>query len=49
MKKLLFIISALILLNSCSNGKLNKPDLKKPFSKCPPKGERTIKDILCRE
>ena len=50
MKKILFIIAALFLLTSCgTNGKFSKPDLKKPFSKCPPKEERTLKDILCRE
>tara|TARA_Y100001970_G_scaffold258584_1_gene338636 strand:+ start:2150 stop:2302 length:153 start_codon:yes stop_codon:yes gene_type:complete len=50
MKKIIFIITTLFLLTSCgANGKLSKPDLKKPFDKCPPKGERTLKDILCRE
>ena len=24
-------------------------NLKKPFSKCPPKEERTLKDIFCKE
>ncbi len=50
MKNLVYIIIALFLLTSCeSAGKFKKPSLKKPFSKCPPKGERTLKDILCKE
>ena len=40
----------MFLLTSCgTDGKLGKPDLKKPFGKCPPKGEKTLKDIFCRE
>ena len=50
MKKLFLIITALIFLTSCeTTGKFKKPEFKKPFSKCPPKEERSLKDILCRE
>tara|TARA_Y100000590_G_scaffold364030_1_gene422053 strand:- start:2599 stop:2751 length:153 start_codon:yes stop_codon:yes gene_type:complete len=50
MKRLAIIFISLLFLNSCETiGSIKKPDLSKPFSKCPPKEERTVKDILCRE
>tara|TARA_B100000686_G_scaffold293959_1_gene323847 strand:+ start:467 stop:619 length:153 start_codon:yes stop_codon:yes gene_type:complete len=50
MKKIAIILMSLLFLTSCETiGSIKKPDLTKPFSKCPPKEERTVKDILCRE
>tara|TARA_Y100000590_G_scaffold407734_1_gene498232 strand:- start:548 stop:691 length:144 start_codon:yes stop_codon:yes gene_type:complete len=47
MKKIAILFISLLFLNSCET--IKKPDLKKPFSKCPPKEERTLKDIFCKE
>ncbi len=47
MKKLAILFISLIFITACETVK--KPNLEKPFSKCPPKDERTLKDILCRE
>ena len=50
MKKISFILTLFILLASCeTTEKFKKPEFKKPFSKCPPQNERTLKDIFCRE
>ena len=50
MKKIAIIFISLSFLTSCETiGSIKKPELKKPFGKCPPKEERTVKDILCRE
>ncbi len=50
MKKISILFISLLFLTSCETiGSIKKPELTKPFSKCPPKGERTLKDILCRE
>ncbi len=50
MKKLAIILMSFLFLTSCDTlSSIKKPDLTKPFSKCPPKEERTLKDILCRE
>ena len=50
MKKIAIIFISLLFLTSCETiSAIKKPDLKKPFAKCPPKDERTVKDILCRE
>tara|TARA_Y100001936_G_scaffold230072_1_gene252834 strand:- start:856 stop:999 length:144 start_codon:yes stop_codon:yes gene_type:complete len=47
MSKIYTLIIALLLLSSCEA--IKKPELTKPFSKCPPQDERTLKDIFCRE
>ena len=47
MKKFSILLITFVFLASCET--IRKPDLQKPFSKCPPKDERTLKDILCRE
>jgi hypothetical protein len=47
MKKITILFISFLFLTSCET--IRKPDLEKPFSKCPPKEERTLKDILCRE
>ena len=54
MKKISTLIVSILLLASCETTGLKKPEFKKPefkkpFGKCPPKGERSLKDILCRE
>ena len=50
MKKILILFTSLLFLTSCETlSSIKKPDLSKPFSKCPPKEERKLKDILCRE
>ena len=50
MKKTLLLLISLILLASCETlNSIKKPELKNPFSKCPPKEERTLKNILCQE
>ena len=50
MKKISILIISFLFLASCETiSSFKKPDLTKPFSKCPPKEERTLKDILCRE
>ena len=50
MKKITLILISFIFLVSCQTmSSIKKPDLSKPFSKCPPKDERSLKDILCRE
>jgi len=50
MKKITVILISFIFLVSCETmSSIKKPELSKPFSKCPPKDERTLKDILCRE
>jgi len=50
MKKILILFISITFLTSCETlSSIKKPDLTKPFSKCPPKDERTLKDILCRE
>ena len=50
MKKIAIIFISLFFLTSCETiSAIKKPELKKPFGKCPPKEERTVKDILCRE
>ena len=49
MKKISILIVSILLLASCETTWLKKPEFKKPFGKCPPKGERSLKDILCRE
>ena len=50
MKKIAIIFISLLFLTSCETiGSIKKPDLKKPFGKCPPKEERTLKHIFCKE
>ena len=50
MKRILILFTSLLFLTGCETlSSIKKPDFKKPFGKCPPKGERTVKDILCRE
>tara|TARA_B100002051_G_scaffold246863_1_gene255459 strand:- start:100 stop:252 length:153 start_codon:yes stop_codon:yes gene_type:complete len=50
MKKILIMFISLLFLTSCETfSSMKKPDLKNPFGKCPPKEERTIKNILCKE
>ena len=50
MKKILIMFISLLLLTSCETfSSMKKPELKNPFGKCPPKAERTVKNILCRE
>ena len=50
MKKIVLMCISLIFIVSCDTiSSIKKPDLSKPFSKCPPKEERKLKDILCRE
>jgi len=49
MKKIIFIITAFFLLTACQTINEKTGNLKKPFSKCPPKEERTLKDIFCKE
>jgi len=50
MKKILIFFISLLFITSCETiSSINKPELQKPFSKCPPKEERTLKDILCKE
>ena len=47
MKKILILFITLLFVTSCQS--IKKPEISKPFEKCPPKDERTLKDILCRE
>ncbi len=47
-KKLAFII-ILVSLTGCETIKQKTGDLKKPGDTCPPKEERTLKDIFCKE
>ncbi len=50
MKKIVLMCISFIFIVSCDTiSSIKKPDLSKPFSKCPPKEERKLKDILCRE
>ena len=50
MRKILILCVTFLFVVSCETmSSMKKPDLSKPFSKCPPKDERTLKDILCRE
>ena len=49
MKKIIIIISTLMFLTACETVSNKTKNLKMPGSKCPEKGERTLKDILCRE
>jgi len=50
MKKITFLLISLMFLSSCETlNSIKKPELKNPFSKCPPKEERTLKNILCQE
>ena len=46
-KKLLLILLASI--NSCASVKEKASGLKKIGDICPPKDERSLKDILCKE
>tara|TARA_B100001741_G_C16186751_1_gene429477 strand:+ start:435 stop:575 length:141 start_codon:yes stop_codon:yes gene_type:complete len=46
MKKIFLIIISLVFITSCG---MKKPQLGNPFGKCPPKDERNVTDILCRE
>ena len=47
-KKTIFFI-VLIGLTACSAVKEKTSGLKKINDTCPPKGERTLKDIFCKE
>ena len=50
MKKIFLLFISLLFLSSCDTlSSIKKPELKNPFGKCPPKEERTVKNILCRE
>ena len=50
MKKIFISLTFFIFLTSCETlSSIKKPDLNNPFGKCPPKDERTVKNILCRE
>ena len=50
MKRILILFTSLLFLTGCETlSSIKKPDITKPFSKCPPQDERTLKDILCRE
>ncbi len=49
MIKKLALLFVLISLASCASVKEKAGGLKKIGDTCPPKDERTIKDILCRE
>tara|TARA_B100000035_G_scaffold299749_1_gene294720 strand:+ start:75 stop:227 length:153 start_codon:yes stop_codon:yes gene_type:complete len=50
MKNIIIILLSFLFLTSCQQmSEINKPDLSMPFAKCPPKDERKLKDILCRE
>ena len=43
------LIIAIICLSGCESIKQKTGDLKKPGDTCPPKEERTLKDIFCKE
>jgi hypothetical protein len=47
-KKLMFTI-VFLSLASCASVKEKASGLKKIGDTCPPKSERTLKDILCKE
>tara|TARA_B100000073_G_scaffold223148_1_gene185924 strand:+ start:622 stop:777 length:156 start_codon:yes stop_codon:yes gene_type:complete len=47
-KKLVLII-VLISLSGCESIKQKAGNLKKPGDICPPKEERTLTDIFCKE
>ncbi len=49
MKKIIIIIAGFFLLAACQTINEKTGNLKKPFSKCPPKEEKTLKDIFCKE
>tara|TARA_B100001057_G_scaffold491988_1_gene583418 strand:- start:1013 stop:1168 length:156 start_codon:yes stop_codon:yes gene_type:complete len=49
MIKKIALIFILITLSGCETIKQKTGDLKKPLDICPPKDERTLKDIFCRE
>ena len=47
MKNIIIILLSIFFLTSCQQmSAIKKPDLSKPFSKCPPKDERTLKDTI---
>tara|TARA_B100001142_G_scaffold303717_1_gene331247 strand:+ start:266 stop:418 length:153 start_codon:yes stop_codon:yes gene_type:complete len=48
MKKLI-ILTMFLSIASCSSIKEKSSGLKKIGEPCPPKGERTLKDIFCKE
>jgi hypothetical protein len=48
MKKILMFI-LLVSITSCASVKDKASGLKKIGDTCPPKDERTLKDILCKE
>ena len=46
MKRILILFTSLLFLTGCETlSSIKKPDITKPFSKCPPQEERTLKDI----
>ncbi len=50
MKNITIIILSLLFLTSCETmNAIKKPELKNPFGKCPPKEDRTVKNIFCKE
>ena len=49
MKKLIMIIFAMSLLNSCANVTDKVGKLKPNTGECPPQAERTLSDIICKE
>ena len=49
MIKRLALIILLISLSGCETIKQKAGDLKKPGDICPPKDERTLIDIFCKE
>ena len=50
MKNIVIAFFTLMFLTSCETlNSLKKPELSNPFAKCPPKEERTLKNIFCRE
>ena len=50
MKKIAIIFLSILFLTSCETiSSIKKPNLTNPFGKCPPKEDRTVKNILCRE